>query len=240
MTLLKLENVFAGYGAGDVVRDVSLEVNEGEIVVILGANGAGKTTLMRAISGLIARRGRITFDGSELTRLSPDKIVRKGVAQVPQGRGTIVDLTVDENLRAGALASRDRSHVDEDLERWYATYPRLAERRKQKAGLLSGGEQQMLAVSRAMMSRPKVLLCDEPSLGLSPKLVQDLFGSLKSINEEWGMAMLIVKQNAATALAIASRGYLIEVGAIAGAGDSEYLSNSDALRAAAAIPSGAG
>jgi branched-chain amino acid transport system ATP-binding protein len=232
MTLLKLENVFAGYGAGDVVRDVSLEVNEGEIVVILGANGAGKTTLMRAISGLIARRGRITFDGSELTRLSPDKIVRKGVAQVPQGRGTIVDLTVDENLRAGALASRDRSHVDEDLERWYETYPRLAERRKQKAGLLSGGEQQMLAVSRAMMSRPKVLLCDEPSLGLSPKLVQDLFGSLKSINEEWGMAMLIVEQNAATALAIAARGYLIEVGEIAGAGDAEYLSNSDAVRAA--------
>ena len=165
---LKLESVYAGYGAGDVVHDVSLEVNAGEMVVILGANGAGKTTLMRAISGLIARRGRITFDGADLSRLQPDKIVRRGVVQVPQGRGTIVDLTVDENLRAGALANRDRSHVNEDLERWYEAYPRLAERRKQKAGLLSGGEQQMLAVSRAMMSRPKVLLCDEPSLGLSP------------------------------------------------------------------------
>lgn len=229
---LQLQNVFAGYGAGDVVRDVSLEVNAGEIVVILGANGAGKTTLMRAISGLIARRGRITFDGVDLTRLQPDKIVRKGVAQVPQGRGTIVDLTVEENLRAGALASRDRSHVNEDLERWYEKFPRLAERRKQKAGLLSGGEQQMLAVSRAMMSRPKVLLCDEPSLGLSPKLVQDLFSSLKSIDEEWGMAMLIVEQNAAIALSVASRGYLLEVGAIAGAGGSEYLNSSDAVRAA--------
>ncbi len=229
---LKLESVYAGYGAGDVVHDVSLEVNAGEMVVILGANGAGKTTLMRAISGLIARRGRITFDGADLGRLQPDKIVRRGVVQVPQGRGTIVDLTVEENLRAGALANRDRSHVNEDLERWYEAYPRLAERRKQKAGLLSGGEQQMLAVSRAMMSRPKVLLCDEPSLGLSPKLVQDLFSSLKSINEEWGMAMLIVEQNAAIALGVASRGYLLEVGAIAGAGDSEYLSNSDAVRAA--------
>jgi len=229
---LHLQNVFAGYGAGDVVRDVSLEVNEGEVVVILGANGAGKTTLMRAISGLIPRRGSITFDGAELTGLSPDKIVRRGVAQVPQGRGTIVDLTVEENLRAGALARRDRSLVNDDLDRWYTTYPRLAERRKQKAGLLSGGEQQMLAVSRAMMSRPKVLLCDEPSLGLSPKLVQDLFSSLKSINEEWGMAMLIVEQNAAIALSVASRGYLLEVGAIAGAGDTEYLNNSDAVRAA--------
>jgi branched-chain amino acid transport system ATP-binding protein len=229
---LQLTNVFAGYGAGDVVRDVSLEVNAGEIVVILGANGAGKTTLMRAISGLIARRGRITFDGVDLTRLQPDKIVRHGVAQVPQGRGTIVDLTVEENLRAGALASRDRSHVNSDLERWYEAYPRLAERRKQKAGLLSGGEQQMLAVSRAMMSRPRILLCDEPSLGLSPKLVQDLFNSLKSINQEWNMAMLIVEQNAAIALSVASRGYLLEVGSIAGAGDTDYLSTSDSVRAA--------
>ena len=229
---LRLENVFAGYGAGDVVRDVSLEVNDGEVVVILGANGAGKTTLMRAISGLIPRRGRISFDGTELGRLSPDKIVRKGVAQVPQGRGTIVDLTVEENLRAGALARHDRSRVNEDIELWYDKFPRLAERRKQKAGLLSGGEQQMLAVSRAMMSRPKVLLCDEPSLGLSPKLVQDLFSSLKSINQEWGMAMLIVEQNAAIALSVASRGYLLEVGSLAGAGDSEYLNSSDAVRAA--------
>jgi len=229
---LQLRNVFAGYGAGDIVRDVSLEVDAGEIVVILGANGAGKTTLMRAISGLITRRGHITFDGVDLTRLSPDKIVRHGIAQVPQGRGTIVDLTVDENLRAGALARRDSARVAEDIDRWYQTYPRLAERRKQKAGLLSGGEQQMLAVSRAMMSRPAVLLCDEPSLGLSPKLVQDLFASLKSINEERNMAMLIVEQNAATALGIASRGYLLEVGSIAGAGDAEYLSTSDSVRAA--------
>jgi branched-chain amino acid transport system ATP-binding protein len=229
---LELTAVSAGYGAGDVLNGVTLDVGAAEIVVILGANGAGKTTLMRAISGMIRRRGRISFDGVDISRHTPDKIVRLGLAQVPQGRGTIVDLTVEENLRAGALVRTDRSGVEADIDRWFTTYPVLAERRRQKAGLLSGGEQQMLAISRAMMSRPRLLLCDEPSLGLSPRLTQQLFASLKSIVEDEGMAMLVVEQNASIALGIATRGYLLEVGSITGTGSAVELSGSDAVRSA--------
>jgi branched-chain amino acid transport system ATP-binding protein len=229
---LELHDVSAGYGAGDVLHQVSLDVRSGEIVVMLGANGAGKTTLMRAISGVISRRGTILLDGVDVSRARADEIVRRGLVQVPQGRGTFVDLTVEENLRAGALSRRDAEGVNSDIDRWYETYPRLAERRRQKAGLLSGGEQQMLAVSRAMMSRPRLLLCDEPSLGLSPKLTGELFASLEAINKEWNMGMLIVEQNAAIALSIATRGYLLEVGSITRSGDAETLSDSDAVRAA--------
>jgi len=229
---LELHDVSAGYGAGDVLHQVSLDVRSGEIVVMLGANGAGKTTLMRAISGVISRRGTILLDGVDVSRARADEIVRRGLVQVPQGRGTFVDLTVEENLRAGALSRRDAVGVNSDIDRWYETYPRLAERRRQKAGLLSGGEQQMLAVSRAMMSRPRLLLCDEPSLGLSPKLTRELFASLEAINKEWDMGMLIVEQNAAIALSIATRGYLLEVGSITRSGDAETLSDSDAVRAA--------
>jgi len=229
---LELHDVSAGYGAGDVLHQVSLDVRSGEIVVMLGANGAGKTTLMRAISGVISRRGTILLDGVDVSRARADEIVRRGLVQVPQGRGTFVDLTVEENLRVGALSRRDAVAVNSDIDRWYETYPRLAERRRQKAGLLSGGEQQMLAVSRAMMSRPRLLLCDEPSLGLSPKLTGELFASLEAINKEWDMGMLIVEQNAAIALSIATRGYLLEVGSITRSGDAETLSDSDAVRAA--------
>jgi len=229
---LELHDVSAGYGAGDVLHQVSLDVRSGEIVVMLGANGAGKTTLMRAISGVISRRGTILLDGVDISRARADEIVRRGLVQVPQGRGTFVDLTVEENLRVGALSRRDAVAVNSDIDRWYETYPRLAERRRQKAGLLSGGEQQMLAVSRAMMSRPRLLLCDEPSLGLSPKLTRELFASLEAINKEWDMGMLIVEQNAAIALSIATRGYLLEVGSITRSGDAETLSDSDAVRAA--------
>ena len=229
---LELHDVSAGYGAGDVLHQVSLDVRSGEIVVMLGANGAGKTTLMRAISGVISRRGTILLDGVDISRARADEIVRRGLVQVPQGRGTFVDLTVEENLRVGALSRRDAVAVNSDIDRWYETYPRLAERRRQKAGLLSGGEQQMLAVSRAMMSRPRLLLCDEPSLGLSPKLTGELFASLEAINKEWDMGMLIVEQNAAIALSIATRGYLLEVGSITRSGDAETLSDSDAVRAA--------
>jgi branched-chain amino acid transport system ATP-binding protein len=229
---LELHDVSAGYGAGDVLHQVSLDVRSGEIVVMLGANGAGKTTLMRAISGVISRRGTILLDGVDISRARADEIVRRGLVQVPQGRGTFVDLTVEENLRVGALSRRDAMAVNSDIDRWYETYPRLAERRRQKAGLLSGGEQQMLAVSRAMMSRPRLLLCDEPSLGLSPKLTGELFASLEAINKEWDMGMLIVEQNAAIALSIATRGYLLEVGSITRSGDAETLSDSDAVRAA--------
>jgi len=229
---LELHDVSAGYGAGDVLHQVSLVVREGEIVVMLGANGAGKTTLMRAISGAIGRRGKIILDGADISRAGADEIVRRGLAQVPQGRGTFVDLTVEENLRVGALSRRDAAGVKSDIDRWFSTYPRLADRRRVKAGLLSGGEQQMLAVSRAMMSRPRLLLCDEPSLGLSPKLVGELFASLEAINKEWDMGMLIVEQNAAIALSIATRGYLLEVGSITRSGDAAELSDSDAVRAA--------
>jgi len=229
---LELHDVSAGYGAGDVLHQVSLDVRSGEIVVMLGANGAGKTTLMRAISGVISRRGTILLDGVDISRARADEIVRRGLVQVPQGRGTFVDLTVEENLRVGALSRGDAVAVNSDIDRWYETYPRLAERRRQKAGLLSGGEQQMLAVSRAMMSRPRLLLCDEPSLGLSPKLTRELFASLEAINKEWDMGMLIVEQNAAIALSIATRGYLLEVGSITRSGDAETLSDSDAVRAA--------
>jgi branched-chain amino acid transport system ATP-binding protein len=229
--LLEVAGLSAGYGAGDILHDISLDVADHEIVVILGANGAGKTTLMRAISGMIARRGSIRFEGREISRLAPDAIVRAGLAQVPQGRGTVADLSVEDNLRAGAHVRRDKA-INADIARWYAAYPRLATLRKQKAGLLSGGEQQMLAISRAMMSRPKLLLCDEPSLGLSPKLTVELFESLGQINEETGMAILVVEQNAAIALGIAARGYLLEVGNIAVSRPAAELTGDDAIRVA--------
>ena len=232
MSLLNIDNLFANYGAADVIRGINLRVEANEVVVILGANGAGKTTTMRAISGLIPRRGEITFDGQDISKASPDAIVRMGLAQVPQGRGTVADLTVEDNLRAGAYIRKDKAGVKADMDRWYTTYPRLAERRKQKAGLLSGGEQQMLAVSRAMMCRPKLLLCDEPSLGLSPKLTQELFASLSMISREMSMAILLVEQNASMALGIADRGYLIEVGAITESRPAAELAGDGAIRAA--------
>jgi len=211
---------------------VNLEVDEREIVVILGANGAGKTTFLRALSGMIPRRGDIHFEGHDISKAAPDAIVRLGLALVPQGRGTIADLTVEDNLRAGAYVRGDKKAVYADMDRWYDTYPRLAERRTQKAGLLSGGEQQMLAVSRAMMSRPRLLLCDEPSLGLSPKLTSQLFESLAAIKKEMGMTVLVVEQNAAIALSIADRGYLLEAGAMAASRSADDLAGDDAIRAA--------
>ena len=232
MTLLDISGLTAGYGAGNVLHDVALTVEAGEIVVVLGANGAGKTTLMRSISGLIARRGTIGFDGVDIIKEAPDAIVRRGLAMVPQGRGTISELTVEENLRAGAHTRKDRAGVIEDLDRWFTTFPRLQERRAQKAGLLSGGEQQMLAIARALMSRPRLLLCDEPSLGLSPKLTQDMFATLAQINVDLGTAILLVEQNAMSALKIASRGYLIEVGVVAASRPADVLAGDDSVRAA--------
>jgi branched-chain amino acid transport system ATP-binding protein len=232
MSLLEVVELYAGYGGADVLKGISLEVDQGEIAVILGANGAGKTTTMRAISGMISRRGSIRFGDKDITRSDPEAIVRLGLAQVPQGRGTVADLTVEDNLRVGAHVVKDRKQVEADLQRWYEVYPRLAERKKQRAGLLSGGEQQMLAIARALMSRPRLLLCDEPSLGLSPKLTSELFDSLQQISVEMGMAMLIVEQNANIALGIAARGYLIEVGTISASRSAEALAGDDAVRAA--------
>ncbi len=230
MSLLSVRDVRAGYGPLEVLHGISLEVEPGEIVVILGANGAGKTTTMRAVSGMIPRQGTISFDGADITSLSPEKIVRLGIAQVPQGRGTFTELTVEENLRTGAYVRTD--DVAGDIQRWYEVFPRLAERRTQRAGSLSGGEQQMLAIARALMSRPKLLLCDEPSLGLAPLITQELFEVLKRLNAEEGLSVLLVEQNANLALKVAQRVYLLETGNVVASGSATEIASDDSIRKA--------
>lgn len=230
MSLLSVRDVRAGYGPLEVLHGVSLEVNQGEIVVILGANGAGKTTTMRAVSGMIPRQGSIRFEDTDISSLSAEKIVRLGIAQVPQGRGTFTELTVEDNLRAGAYVRGDA--VDADIARWYEVFPRLAERRTQRAGSLSGGEQQMLAIARALMSRPKLLLCDEPSLGLAPLITQELFEVLKTLNAEEGLSVLLVEQNANLALKVAHRVYLLETGNIVASGTAAEIASDDSIRKA--------
>lgn len=230
MSLLSLNDVRAGYGPLEVLHGVSLDVEAGEIVVILGANGAGKTTTMRAVSGMIARQGRIAFEGADISNTSAEKIVRFGVAQVPQGRGTFAELSVEDNLRSGAYVRRDA--IDDDIARWYDVFPRLAERRSQKAGSLSGGEQQMLAIARALMSRPKLLLCDEPSLGLAPLITQELFEVLKRLNAEEGLSILLVEQNANLALKVAHRVYLLETGNVVASGTAAEIAADDSIRKA--------
>jgi len=229
--LLEVGGLHAGYGPVEVLHGIDLTVATGEVVVVLGANGAGKTTMMRAVSGTIARRGSVRLAGDDIGRTSPDAIVRAGLAQVPQGRGTFVDLSVDDNLRAGAYTRKD-DYVGADIARWFEVFPRLAQRRTQKAGSLSGGEQQMLAVARALMSRPTLLLCDEPSLGLAPLIVQELFGILGRLNSEEGLSVLLVEQNANLAMDIADRAYLLETGTIVASGDAETIRNDDAIRKA--------
>jgi branched-chain amino acid transport system ATP-binding protein len=227
---LSLGDVRAGYGPLEVLHGISLEVEPGEIVVILGANGAGKTTTMRAVSGMIARQGRVEFEGSDISSLSAEKIVRLGIAQVPQGRGTFTELTVEENLRTGAYVRDD--DIEADISRWYEVFPRLAERRTQRAGSLSGGEQQMLAIARALMSRPKLLLCDEPSLGLAPLITQELFEVLKRLNAEEGLSILLVEQNANLALKVAQRVYLLETGNVVASGTAVEIASDDSIRKA--------
>ncbi len=232
MTLLELRNVCGGYGPVTVLHDLDLSVAEGEVAVILGANGAGKTTTLRAICGMLDRvEGEVFFDDREITRTSTPAIARAGIAQVPQGRGTFTDLTVDENLRLGAISRRDGG-IESDLDRWYELFPRLAERRTQAAGSMSGGEQQMLAIARALMSRPRLLLLDEPSLGLAPLVTREVFERLGEINRSEGLTMLIVEQNATLALAIATRGYVLETGSIVASGDSASLSADEGVRKA--------
>lgn len=228
--ILEVEGLHAGYGPIQVLHGLDFHVADGEIVVILGANGAGKTTTIRAVSGVIPRKGALRFDGRDISHASPDAIVRAGVAQVPQGRGTFTDLSVEDNLLTGAYTRR--GSVAEDLDRWYTTFPRLKERRDQKAGSLSGGEQQMLAVARALMSRPRLLLCDEPSLGLAPIITQELFRVLVELQQDLGMAILLVEQNANLALQVASRAYVLETGSIVVRGDAAELLENDAVRAA--------
>ena len=227
---LNVEGLHAGYGPVEVLHDISFTVNAGEIVVILGANGAGKTTTMWALSGIMSRRGSIELGGQQIVRAKPDTILRSGMSLVPQGRGTFTDVTVEENLLAGAYAIK--SSIDDELDRWFDVFPRLAERRRQKAGSLSGGEQQMLAIARAMMSRPKLLLCDEPSLGLAPLLTEELFAKLGELRTEMGMALLIVEQNAGLALELADRAYVLETGIIVAHGTSDELLADDTIRRA--------
>ena len=226
--LLKAENLTALYGQIEVLHGISFEVFDNEIAVILGANGAGKTTTIRALSGMVETTGTITFKREDISQLESDAIVRKGVAHVPQGRGTFPELTVEDNLRVGAFIRSD-NEVQDDIQNCYDTYPVLFERRTQTAGSLSGGEQQMLAVSRALMSRPELLLLDEPSLGLAPQIVEALFERFLIMNKDHGTTMLIVEQNAQLALGMADRGYVLEAGEIVIEGAAESLINDEAI-----------
>jgi branched-chain amino acid transport system ATP-binding protein len=231
MSLLEVDAIDAGYGPVRVLDGLSLHVEEGEAVVILGANGAGKTTTLRAISGMIDASGSMAFDGRSLRGCRPDQLVARGVAHVPQGRGTITDLTVEENLRVGAYVRRD-SGVAADIDRWCEVFPRLGERRDQAAGSMSGGEQQMLAIARAFMAKPKLVLLDEPSLGLAPLITREVFQRLSEIVAETGTAVLLVEQNANLALEFAARAYLLESGRIITEGSAQELLGNDAIRRA--------
>ena len=231
--MLEVRNLHVSYGGIAAVKGISFEVAVGEMVCLIGANGAGKTTTLRALSGVIAREGTIEFGGVEIHKATPDSIVRAGMAQVPQGRGTFPELSVEDNLHAGAYVRHDNaSTIAADVAKWYEMFPRLAERRHQRAGQLSGGEQQMLAIARALMSRPKLLLCDEPSLGLAPLITQELFRALERLNHEEGLSVLLVEQNANLAMHMASRVYLLETGRIVASGSAAELSADDTIRKA--------
>lgn len=224
MTLLNLINVEATYGVVRALRGVSLTIEEGAVVALLGANGAGKSTTLKCISGMMeVRAGTIEFQGRRLNGLSPEQIVRLGIAQVPEGRKIFKDLTVLENLRMGAYVRSDRKEIARDLEFVYSLFPRLTERSGQRGGALSGGEQQMLAIGRAFMARPKLLLLDEPSLGLAPLIISNIFETLLSVNREQGTALLVVEQNARIALKNARFGYVMQLGRIVVKGPSETL-----------------
>ncbi len=230
--ILELRDVHVHYGAIHALHGVSLRVNRGEVVALIGANGAGKTTTLRAVSGMLRpSQGSVHFAGEDTTALKAHKLVPRGLAHAPEGRGIFLNLTVEENLELGAFLRKDKAGILADKEKGYALFPRLKERRTQVAGTLSGGEQQMLAVARALMSRPKLLLLDEPSLGLAPQIVESIFGILRSINEE-GMSILLVEQNAAKALALAHRAYVLETGEVVMEGSGRELLGSPEIRKA--------
>ena len=228
MPLLELRGVEARYGPVRALDGVSLAVDEGQIVAVLGANGAGKTTTLRAVSGTVRRGGEIRFDGRPLGRRGPEAMARLGVAHVPEGRGTFGELTVEENLRLGAYTRRGK--LDGDIERVSGWFPWIGERIDQHAGTLSGGEQQMLALARALMSRPKLLLLDEPSLGLAPLVTREIFRIVAELNEKEGLTVLVVEQNAAIALEVAAYAYVLEVGKVAVSGTSEELARDESVR----------
>jgi branched-chain amino acid transport system ATP-binding protein len=230
--LLSVRALEARYGDTRVLRGVTFEVAEGGITTILGANGAGKTTTLRAVCGMVKTGGEITLAGKRIDGRATESIVRLGVAHVPEGRGTFVQLTVQENLRLGAYARRDAANLSADIERVCRYFPVLAERRDQVAGTLSGGEQQMLAVARALMLRPRLLLLDEPSLGLAPLVVREIFRIIRTINREEQVSVLLVEQNASLALGLADHAYLMETGSVVMSGPSAELRQNDAIRRA--------
>lgn len=230
-SVLNIENLVAGYGHFTALHGISLQVNSGEMVALIGANGAGKSTTLRAISGMIKATGTVEIDGRSIVGKSPEQVVRAGIAHSPEGRGTFNRLSVRDNLRVGAATRRDRD-IDHDIDEWFEFFPRLGERRNQQAGSMSGGEQQMLALARAMMARPSLLLLDEPSLGLAPNLTELMFERLVEINSTRGTAMLVVEQNANLALKSTHRAYVLETGEISTSGLSHELQNDESIRRA--------
>lgn len=221
--ILQIEDLSVQYDHIPAVKQLDLSIQQGEIVALIGANGAGKTSTLRCISGLVkAKSGRIVYEGQEITEMEPHQIVKLGISHVPEGRGVFADLSVMDNLRIGAYLRKDRAEVRKDMEKMFKLFPRLEERKSQLAGTMSGGEQQMLAIARALMARPKLLLLDEPSMGLAPLLVQEIFRAIKEINES-GVSVLLVEQNTRMALALANRGYVLETGEVILAGDSSML-----------------
>jgi branched-chain amino acid transport system ATP-binding protein len=228
MPLLELKDVFARYGPIRALHGVSLKVDEGEVVALLGANGAGKTTTLRSISGITRTTGEITFDGRRITRRSTESVARLGIAHVPEGRGLFPELTVWENLRMGAVGRR--GDFREAAERVVGYFPWIERRRDQASATLSGGEQQMLALARALVGRPRLLMLDEPSLGLAPTVVRELFATVRRLNEDDGLTVLVVEQNARIALDVASRAYVLEVGKVAVEGSSDELARHERVR----------
>ena len=230
--MLEVKDLNVYYGAIHAIKNISFEVNEGEIITLIGANGAGKTTTLHAVSGLLKpKSGSIHFCGKEITHTDAYKIPKLGLAQVPEGRRVFANMTVMENLEMGAYIRNGKENLNEEYERIFERLPRLKERRKQAAGTLSGGEQQMLAIGRALMSKPKMLLLDEPSMGLSPILVQEIFSIIQDVNKT-GVTVLLVEQNAKMALNIANRAYVLETGQVVMSGDAKELSNNEQVRKA--------
>lgn len=230
--MLKIENLNVRYGVIEAIKDVSFEINQGEIVALIGANGAGKTTILHAISGLLKPTGgKIILEDKDITKVGADKIVMLGLAQVPERRRVFAEQTVEENLELGAFTRKDQAGIAKDLEMIYTRFPRLKERRKQLAGTLSGGEQQMLAMGRALMAKPKILLLDEPSMGLAPLLVREIFSIIEDIKNQ-GTTVLLVEQNAKMALGIADRAYVLETGEIVLTGTGQELANSEEIKKA--------